>query len=73
MLGGGHLPTGVPSDGAVSASKLAASIYKEGIIINSNTVSSNVTIGSTERAGIFGDITIDSGVTVTVNGELTIV
>ena len=73
VLGGGHLPTGVPSDGSVSASKLAASIYKEGIIINSNTVSSNVTIGSTERAGIFGDITIDSGVTVTVNGELTIV
>jgi len=62
-----------PTDGSVSGAKLSSTIYREGIRINSGTITSNVTIASGERGMVAGNITVNSGVTLTVNGELTIV
>ena len=62
-----------PTDGSVSGAKLSSTIYREGIRINSGTITSNVTIASGERGMVAGNITINSGVTLTVNGEMTIV
>ena len=59
------------SNGTITSDKLSSNFYKEGIIINSATISNNVTIASTERAMIAGSITVSAN--LTVNGELTIV
>ena len=42
-------------------------------IVNSGTIASDITIASGERAMMAGDLSINSSVTVTVNGVLTIV
>jgi hypothetical protein len=73
VLGNGHLPTGTPSAGTIQSTHLSSTIYREGIRINSGTITSNVTIASGERGMVAGNITINSGVTLTVNGEMTIV
>ena len=62
-----------PTDGSVTGPKMSSTIYREGIRINSGTITSNVTIASGERGMIAGNITVNSGVTLTVNGEMTIV
>lgn len=64
---------GTPSDGAVTANKISSNILRNGIRINTGTLSTNTTIGASERGMIAGALTVDSGVTLTVNGELTIV
>lgn len=73
VLGDTHLPTGVPSDGSIVGSKMSNTLFRDPIRINSATISSNITIASTERGLVAGSLTVDSGVTLTVNGELTIV
>ena len=40
--------------------------------VHSQTLTSNVTIGSTDNALAVGPLTIDSSVTLTVNGNLTV-
>ena len=61
-----------PTDGSVTGPKMSSTIYREGIRINSSTITSNVTIASGERGMVAGNITV-SNCTLTVNGELTIV
>lgn len=62
-----------PLDASVTANKIASSVMRNGIRVNGSTLSTNTTIASTERAMVAGTFTIDSGVTLTVNGELSIV
>ena len=62
-----------PTDGSVSGAKLSSTIYREGIRINGSAITTNTTIASGERGMVAGNITINSGVTLTINGELTIV
>lgn len=64
---------GTPSDGTVSANKISSNVLRNGIRINTGTLSSNTTIAASERGVIGGSLTVDNGVTLTVNGELTIV
>lgn len=49
-------------------------VYGAGDIfrINSQTLLSNVTIGSTENASLTGPLTIDDGITLTVDGNLSV-
>jgi len=46
---------------------------RNGIRVNGSTLSTNTTIASSERAMVAGTFTVDSGVTLTVNGEMSIV
>jgi len=62
-----------PLDASVTADKIASSVMRNGIRVNGGTLSNNTTIASTERAMVAGTFTIDSGVTLIVNGEMTIV
>ena len=62
-----------PLDASVTADKIASSVMRNGIRINGSTLSTNTTIASSERAMVAGTFTIDSGVTLTVNGEMSIV
>ena len=62
-----------PLDASVTADKIASSVMRNGIRINGGTLSTNTTIASSERAMVAGTFTIDSGVTLTVNGEMSIV
>ena len=64
---------GTPSDGAITANKIASNVMRNGIRINTGTLSTNTTIAASERGMIAGDFTIDNNVTLTINGELTIV
>jgi len=62
-----------PLDASVTADKIASSVMRNGIRVNGGTLSTNTTIASSERAMVAGTFTIDSGVTLTVNGEMSIV
>ena len=62
-----------PLDASVTADKIASSVMRNGIRVNGSTLSTNTTIASSERAMVAGTFTIDSGVTLTVNGEMSIV
>ena len=62
-----------PLDASVTADKIASSVMRNGIRVNSGTLSTNTTIASTERAMVAGAFTIDSSTTLTINGEMTIV
>ena len=62
-----------PLDASVTADKIASSVMRNGIRVNSGTLSTNTTIASTERAMVAGTFTIDSSTTLTINGEMTIV
>ena len=64
---------GSVSDGTITASKLSGNLMRNGIRINTGTLSTNTTIAASERAMVAGTFTIDSGVTLTVNGEMSIV
>ena len=73
LVMGNALSTGVPSDGSIQGSKLSSTLFRDPLRINDSNISSNITIASGERAMVAGDITINNGVTLTVNGVLTIV
>lgn len=70
---GDVLDIGTPSDGSVTANKISSNVMRNGIRINTGTLSTNTTIAASERGMIAGALTIDNNVTLTVNGELTIV
>lgn len=70
---GSALSSGVPSTGSVQGTHLSTTLFRDPLRINDATISDNITIGTSERAMVAGDITIDNGVTLTVNGVLTIV
>lgn len=62
-----------PLDASVTADKIASSVMRNGIRVNGSTLSTNTTIASSERAMVAGTFTIDNNVTLTVNGEMSIV
>lgn len=65
----------VPVDGSVTAVKLSSAIARgeSPIRINTNTIAANQTIASSENGFIAGPVTINTGVTLTVNGTFTVV
>jgi len=65
--------TQTPADDSVTGAKLSSSIYREGILVNSSTLTTNTTIASGERGLVAGNYAVNSGVTLTINGELVIV
>ena len=73
LVMGSALSSGVPSSGSVQGTHLSTTLFRDPLRINDSTISDNITIGTSERAMVAGDITIDNGVTLTVNGVLTIV
>lgn len=73
LVMGSALSSGVPSTGSVQGTHLSTTLFRDPLRINDATISDNITIGTSERAMVAGDITIDNGVTLTVNGVLTIV
>ena len=73
LVMGSALSSGVPSTGSVQGTHLSTTLFRDPLRINDSTISDNITIGTSERAMVAGDITIDNGVTLTVNGVLTIV
>ena len=73
LVMGSALSSGVPSSGSVQGTHLSTTLFRDPLRINDATISDNITIGTSERAMVAGDITIDNGVTLTVNGVLTIV
>ena len=62
-----------PLDASVTADKIASSVMRNGIRVNGSTLSTNTTIASSERAMVAGTFTVDNNVTLTINGEMTIV
>ena len=64
---------GSVSDGTITASKLSGNLMRNGIRINTGTLSTNTTIAASERAMVAGTFTIDDNVVLTVNGEMSIV
>ena len=73
LVMGSALSSGVPSTGSVQGTHLSTTLFRDPLRINDATISDNITIGTSERAMVAGDITIDNGVTLTVNGVLTVV
>ena len=73
LVMGSALSSGVPSTGSVQGTHLSTTLFRDPLRINDSTISDNIIIGTSERAMVAGDITIDNGVTLTVNGVLTIV
>lgn len=69
------------SNGGVSQSSIRATLFdtaqnktKTAVFqINDQSISTDATIASTENASTVGPITIDTGVTLTVNGNLTVI
>ena len=63
------------TDGAITADKLSNALAVTGTPIrkNTSTVSQSFTIDSSTNGFVAGPITFDSGITVTLNGSLTIV
>lgn len=60
--------------GVDSASTLTLVGYEQNVFrVNSQTLTSNHTIDSADNAMSAGPITVDSGVTVTINGNWTVV
>ena len=64
--------TGVAITGILQGAS-DAEIKTSPIRIHSNTISTNTTIASTENAVSGGPVTIANGVTVTVDGDWTVV
>lgn len=66
--------TTTPADGTVDIDKMSSSIMKNNAIrVNDTNLTSNVTIAADENAMVAGPFTIDSSVTLTVNGTFTVV
>tara|TARA_R100000742_G_C4230784_1_gene52403 strand:- start:24 stop:497 length:474 start_codon:yes stop_codon:yes gene_type:complete len=73
LVMGNNLSTGTPSDGSITGTQLAGTLFRDPVRINDDSIDSNITIASTERAMVAGDISVANGVTLTVNGVLTVV
>ena len=73
LVMGNNLSTGTPSAGSVTGAQLANTLFRDPLRINDDSIDTNITIASTERAMAAGDISVANGVTLTVNGVLTIV
>ena len=77
---GDQVDFGEPSDGSVTQAKLASDIAFGTITTQNNffknwnavTSTQTTTIAASENAGIIGPITVNSGVTWTINGTLRI-
>ena len=75
----------VPVDGSVTSGKLADFAVKSSNLdssiainsmpmrVNTQNVTSSITIDSNKNASLIGPITIDSGVSITVNGNFTVI
>ena len=63
------------SDGAITPAKLSSNlgVTSTPVRINSNRISSNFTLDSSNNAMVAGPITIDSGVSVVLNGSFTVI
>tara|TARA_B100000683_G_scaffold59649_1_gene57828 strand:+ start:339 stop:809 length:471 start_codon:yes stop_codon:yes gene_type:complete len=63
------------SDGAITPAKLSSNlgVTSTPVRINSNRISSNFTLDSSNNAMVTGPITIDSGVSVVLNGSFTVI
>ena len=63
------------SDGAITPAKLSSNlgVTSTPVRINSNRISSNFTLDSSNNAMVTGPITIDSGVSVVLNGAFTVI
>ena len=72
---GDVLDVGSVSDGTITPVKLASTLVLDDTPIrtNVNTLDNSVTIAANQNASVIGPITISSGVTITVNGTLTVV
>jgi hypothetical protein len=57
-----------PSIGELSAKEVRSS---NGIVVNSQTISSDYTIASGDNGGSFGPVTVNSGITVTISSGST--
>lgn len=65
---------GTGSGGVDSASTLALVGFEKDVFrVNNDNVSSNHTIDSADRAMSAGPVTVDSGVTITINGYWSVV
>ena len=73
LVMGNNLSTGTPSAGSVQAAQLSNTLFRDPLRINDDSIDTNITIASTERAMVAGDISVANGVTLTVNGVLTVV
>ena len=64
-----------PADGTVTAAKLSSQLARGAtpIRINTNTLATSQTIASGENGSVIGPVTINNGVTITVNGTFTAV
>lgn len=84
LIAGNFTTTGIPADvtgasgggggGVDSATTLDLVDFEKGVFrINGQTLDSNHTIDSADNAMSAGPVTIDSGVTLTVNGYWSVV
>ena len=73
LVMGNNLDTGTPSAGSVQAAQMSNTLFRDPLRINDDSIDSDITIGTTERAMVAGDISVANGVTLTVNGVLTVV
>ena len=73
LVMGNNLNTGTPSAGSIQANQLSNTLFRDPLRINDASIDNNITIGTTERAMVAGDISVANGVTLTVNGVLTVV
>ena len=73
LVMGNNLSTGTPSSGSIQAAQLSNTLFRDPLRINDDSIDTNITIASTERAMVAGDISVANGVTLTVNGVLTVV
>jgi len=73
LVMGQSLSIGTPSVGSVQGAQLSNTLFRDPLRINDDSIDSNITIGTTERAMVAGDISVANGVTLTVNGVLTVV
>jgi len=73
LVMGNNLDTGTPSAGSVQAAQLSNTLFRDPLRINDDSIDTDITIASTERAMVAGDISVANGVTLTVNGVLTVV
>ena len=82
FIAGNFSSTGIPADitgatgggGVDSASTLSLVGFEKDVFrVNNDNVSSNHTIDSADRAMSAGPVSVDSGVTITVNGYWSVV
>ena len=71
----GSVTSGKLADQSVAANNLDSSLVINNVPIRVNTqnITSSITIDSGKNASVIGPITIDSGVNITVNGNFTVV